>query len=537
MGVRSTSLLESEVSNSDEGLVYVKSFCTPRPLGTKGISSANGLSNSLLPYSWSRFFYTLVTHLKHWNIIRHGFRNHTTSSNGRKRMKMMQGRLRTAVLMVAAVSVLAFAAVAMAQDRDSNDNHWPYNKLERSPVLAVVGDIACQPGETEPTGEAGHEICINPKAPYTSTSLWLSQEATANQIEKMRPDLIALVGDLQYQVGQYSDFEQSFDLTYGAFKFLERPSPGNHEFYDEHSETGVAGYGYFSYFNGFKVDATGSPIKTTLMDPCPSAMTGCGYPAATAPNAQPVPRPNGQAGHFEETGGLAITVPSGGPVGVGDGWYSYNLGSWHLISLNIECETQPGGCSPTGSWFGAELEWLKKDLEENHSACTAAYWHQPTFSATNGISEEGITAKAFWQLLYEHRADLVLNGHDHLYAHYRPLDPSGNYDPDRGIREFIVGTGGETLDPVVTTTVTALQATTNTPETNLEDPTGNPAFNALNLEAGSTGDYWGVMALTLDEHGYKWDFESALEAPLAGAPASPTFTDKGFGICHGSDNR
>jgi hypothetical protein len=108
----------------------------------------------------------------------------------------------------------------------------------------------------------------------------------------------------------------------------------------------------------------------------------------------------------------------------------------------------------TGTWFAAELAWLKKDLEENHSACTAAYWHQPTFSATNSITEEGTTAQAFWQLLYEYGADLVLNGHDHLYARYRPLDPSGNYDPKKGIREFIVGTGGETLDTVVTTTVT-----------------------------------------------------------------------------------
>ena len=65
--------------------------------------------------------------------------------------------------------------------------------------------------------------------------------------------------------------------------------------------------------------------------------------------------------------------------------------------------------------------------------------------------QEGVTAQAFWQLLYQYGADLVLNGHDHLYARYRPLDPSGNYDPRKGIREFIVGTGGETLDPVVTT--------------------------------------------------------------------------------------
>jgi acid phosphatase type 7 len=447
-------------------------------------------------------------------------------------MNTMGGRFQAAMLMGAAVSVLGFASGVKAQ----NEKPWPYEKIQRAPVLAVVGDIACQPGETEPTGEAGHELCINPKAPYTATSLWQSQEATANEIEAMKPDAVAIAGDLQYQVGQYSDFEQSFDLTYGAFKFLLRPAPGNHEFYNEHSETGVAGYGYFSYFNGFQINTSGGILTTTVPDPCPQALSSACGSGASTPNPQPIPRTDGQAGHFEATGGLGSTT--GNPIGIGDGWYSYNLGSWHLISLNIECSTAPGGCNATpGTWLTSELEWLKKDLEENHSACTAAYWHQPTFSATNGISPEGIAAQAFWQLLYDHNADLVLNGHDHLYAHYRPLDPSGNYDPHHGIREFIVGTGGETLDPVVTTTVTAAQATTANPETNMEDPTGNPNFNALNLEAGSTGNYWGVMALTLDEHGYKWDFESALEAPLAGAPASPTFSDKGFGFCHGSDYR
>jgi hypothetical protein len=467
-------------------------------------------------------------------------------------MKSISGRLRAAVLLIAAASVLAFAGGARAQNHNSfgngnpnsNDNTWPYATTGQSPVLAVVGDIACQPGEAEPTGEAGHELCVNPKAPYTSTSLWQSQEATANLIETIKPDAVALLGDLQYQVGQYSDFENSFDLTYGAFKFLLRPSPGNHEFYDEHSETGVAGYGYFAYFNGFQVNTSGNnigtPITTTLGDPCPPALAAaCNFPGLTIPNPQPVPRADGQAGHFEESGGIGSTVPPGGPVGVGDGWYSYNLGSWHLISLNIECSTQPGGCTNSGTWFAAELAWLKNDLAANHSACTAAYWHQPTFSATNGITQEGVTALAFWQLLYEYGADLVLNGHDHLYAHYRPLDPSGNSDPRNGIREFIVGSGGETLDPVVTTTVTAAQAaataTSANPltETNLEDPTGNPNFNALNLEAGSTGNYWGVMALTLGPIGYKWNFQSALEAPVAPAGSPAAFNDTGFGFCHG----
>ena len=446
-------------------------------------------------------------------------------------MTTIRERFRAVLLMGAAASVLAFAAGAQAQNQNPNgnppnDNTWPYATTHKLPVLAVVGDIACEPDQDFASGEAAHETCGTPKAPYTSTSLWQSQEATANEIEAMQPDLVAIVGDLQYQVGQYQDFQQSFDLTYGAFKFLHRPAPGNHEFYDEHSQTGVAGYGYFSYYNGFQIDANGNPITTTVPDPCPSTLSAACGSGATTPNPQPIPRADGQAGHFE----LGANAGANGS-GVGDGWYSYNLGTWHLISLNIECSTQPGGCDPNGAWFGAELGWLQNDLAKNQSACTLAYWHQPTFSATNGITPEGIAAQDFWQLLYQYGADVVLNGHDHLYAHYRPLDPNGNYDPKRGIREFIVGTGVETLDPVVTATVAS-----GSGETNMEDPSGNPEFNALNLEAGSTGNFWGVMALTLGPDGYKWYFQSALQAPVAPAGTPSPFIDQGVGTCHGPAN-
>ncbi len=479
-------------------------------------------------------------------------------------MKTIRGRFRAAVLMGASVSMLGFAPGARAQfpfpigNSTPNDNPWPYaTTTGRSPVLAVVGDIACQPGG-EATDEASGETCTTASSPYNSTSLWQSQEATANQIENMKPAAVALLGDLQYQVGRYSDFEGSFDLTYGAFKFLHRPAPGNHEFYDEHGETGVGGYGYFSYYNGFLVDTTsgaseGMPLMATISDPCPVPNSSCkaGKTPVADLSPQPIPRAYGQAGYFAPAGGLETATYYNGPlagtpapVGVGDGWYSYNLGSWHLISLNIECYTQPGGCSSTGTWFASELQWLKSDLAANQSACTLAYWHQPTFSATNGITEEGVTAQAFWELLYKYGADLVLNGHDHLYARYRPLDPSGNYDPNKGIREFIVGTGGETLDPIFVTSVTAAQAaSTGATETNQEDPTGNVNFNAENLQA-YTGDYWGVMALTLNPNGYAWDFESALAGPTAAinGPTLPAptanggYSDKGVGTCHGPVN-
>ena len=127
-------------------------------------------------------------------------------------MKTIGGSFRAAVLMAAAASVLAFAVGAPAQDHNDkndphhNDNSWPYATTGKSPVLAVVGDISCQPGAEGP-GESGSEVCTDPATPppYTNTSLWQSQEATANQIEAMKPAAVALLGDLQYQVGLYSD--------------------------------------------------------------------------------------------------------------------------------------------------------------------------------------------------------------------------------------------------------------------------------------------------------------------------------------------
>ena len=238
----------------------------------------------------------------------------------------------------------------------------PTQRRVNRPCLRWLATSPASQAQEGP-GEAANEICTDPATPppYTSTSLWQSQEATANQIEAMKPDAVALLGDLQYQVGRYSDFEGSFDLTYGAFKFLHRPSPGNHEFYDEHGQTGVAGYGYFSYYNGFQIDSKGNPLTTTIPDPCPTPNASCkaGKTAPADSLTQPIPRADGQAGHFDlVSGGL-------NGAGLGDGWYSYNLGSWHLISLNIQCYTQPDtrgmdGCSSTNAWFASELEVAEK---------------------------------------------------------------------------------------------------------------------------------------------------------------------------------
>jgi hypothetical protein len=119
-----------------------------------------------------------------------------------------------------------------------------------------------------------------------------------------------------------------------------------------------------------------------------------------------------------------------------------------------------------------------------------------------------VAARAWWQLLYKHGADLVLNGHDHTYARYAPTDPSGKADPRRGIREFIVGTGGESLDQPI------------------------PNANTPNLQA-ATGDYYGAMALTLNHDGYRWDYESAMRSPEAPSGLPATYSDTGSPRCHG----
>ncbi|HEX6466125.1 MAG TPA: metallophosphoesterase [Terriglobales bacterium] len=120
----------------------------------------------------------------------------------------------------------------------------------------------------------------------------------------------------------------------------------------------------------------------------------------------------------------------------GQGYYSFNLQSWHLIALNSNCN-RVGGCGE-GS---PELEWLKKDLAANHSACILAFWHHPRFSS--GLHGSNRELEPFWNALYDAGADVVLVGHDHDYERFAPLTPAGRLDEKRGIRQFVVGTGGK----------------------------------------------------------------------------------------------
>lgn len=172
------------------------------------------------------------------------------------------------------------------------------------------------------------------------------------------------------------------------------------------------------------------------------------------------------------------------------GYYSYDLGSWHIIVLNSECK-DVGGCN-AGS---PQEKWLRADLAAHPVACTLAYWHKPLFSS--GVTHgNDLTVKPLWDALYDANADVVINGHDHDYERFAPQAPDGAPDSVRGIREFVVGTGGKNLRPF-----------------------GAPKPNS---EVRDTTAF-GVLKLTLKGNGYDWQF-----IPEEGK----TFTDSGSGACH-----
>jgi hypothetical protein len=173
-----------------------------------------------------------------------------------------------------------------------------------------------------------------------------------------------------------------------------------------------------------------------------------------------------------------------------DGFYSYDLGTWHVIVLNSECG-EVGGCAP-GS---REEKWLRADLAAHPAACTVSYFHKPLFSsgAKHGNDPE---LRPFFQALYDAHADLVLGGHDHDYERFAPQNPDGVADPKNGIREIVAGTGGKSHRPFAK----------RLPTSEVRDDTT-----------------FGVLKLTLHPTSYDWVF-----LPEAGKQ----FTDSGSGQCH-----
>ena len=172
------------------------------------------------------------------------------------------------------------------------------------------------------------------------------------------------------------------------------------------------------------------------------------------------------------------------------GYYSYDKGEWHVVVLNSVCE-EVGGCGSDSPM----VDWLEKNLAANSGKrCTLAYFHYPLFSS--GEHGNQVQMKPTWKALFAADADLIVSGHDHDYERFAPQKPDGTKDAYRGIREFVVGTGGGE-----------------------QRPFGRVEPNSQVRKANAPG----VLKLTLKPGGYAWKF-----VPVAGQ----TFTDSGSRSCH-----
>ncbi|HEX6655025.1 MAG TPA: alkaline phosphatase, partial [Candidatus Limnocylindria bacterium] len=165
------------------------------------------------------------------------------------------------------------------------------------------------------------------------------------------------------------------------------------------------------------------------------------------------------------------------------------VGWWHVIAINSICQ-YVGSCRERSK----QMRWLRADLNAHAARCTLAYWHHPRFSSGDGASRR--RTSWMWQALYAAGADVVLNGHDHDYERFAPLDPDGHPDAARGIRQFVVGTGGAHLTDRLRV--------------------------ARNSEIW-TNKYHGVLELTLRRLGYSWRFTAAETGEVI---------DSGSGRCH-----
>ncbi|MBA2634751.1 MAG: metallophosphoesterase [Chloroflexi bacterium] len=188
------------------------------------------------------------------------------------------------------------------------------------------------------------------------------------------------------------------------------------------------------------------------------------------------------SGYFEYFGDRA------GPPG--RGYYSFEMGGWHVVSLNSNCDKEGVDCTARGD----QVTWLTEDLATHGDSCVLAFWHHPLFSSGRHGGDDEV--RPFWDALYEAGADVILVGHDHIYERFAEQDPNARADPQRGIRQFVVGTGGGELYPIDVV--------------------------AANSEA-RTNETHGVLKLTLREGGYDWEF-----VPVGGS----SFNDRGSDGCN-----
>src|SRR5215207_5297997 len=254
----------------------------------------------------------------------------------------------------------------------------------------------------------------------------------------------------------FSTFDPSRPDWWGndAYIRLTMPVLGNHEYMNS-DDPSIKSRPYFDYF---------------------SAQNGFQQPAAPVPNEP------------DNDHGLTF----------GEGYYSYDLGSWHIVALNSNCD-KVGGCeasSPQG-------QWLQQDLANHPADCTLAYFHHPLYATANGTNT--LNVKPFWDMLYAKGADVILSGHAHRYELHAPMTPEGLLDPTNGIRQFVVGTGGGPGGSVI-------------------DSNQVPAGVLEKVVV----DKFGVIKVDLDAGSYSWEFIAV------DGTANGTIMDSGTEQCHGA---
>ena len=254
------------------------------------------------------------------------------------------------------------------------------------PTLVAAGDVACSPSVEEAPTHCRHA-------------------GTADLVERLDPDAVALLGDAQDHEGTLAEFHAAYDPTWGRFKDITYPAPGNHEYQGREGRN--AAPGYFEYFGS----AAGDPAR---------------------------------------------------------GYYRWRLGDWTMLALNTGAiqytrrgrgASRPDDCWPVSCARGSAQErWLRRQLEGLRSgSCVLAYWHHPRFSSGfGGAHQPHPETEPLFRALYEHRAELVLTGHVHNYERFGPRSPDGRPD-ERGVTQFVAGTGGNALHrrtgPPLTTTL------------------------------------------------------------------------------------
>jgi hypothetical protein len=334
--------------------------------------------------------------------------------------------------------VLAFTDTGLEPDHTYAYGVEAFDDAGRRSSRAGPVSVTTQQASSDPVVVAVGDVACDPLDTAFNgglgTDLRCRHAATSDLALSLDPTDVLALGDLQYACGGYDAFLQSYEPSWGRLKDITHPVPGNHE------------YG------------------TTTQFP---KGTGCS-PVADA------------AGYYAYFGAAA-----GNPA---QGWYSFDLGEWHVVALNSNCG-KVGGCSLSSP----QGVWLQSDLAASDAACTLAFMHHPRFSS--GPHGNIASLDKFWQALYAEGAEIALGGHDHLYERFARLNPLQQPDA-AGLRSFVVGTGGKQQYLA---------------------PTAQPGSEVR------IDDRYGVLELTLSEGSYSWRFMSISDqAPL----------DAGTDTCH-----